>query len=96
MATADKPQARRERHNLAHLGNAEVEGVVEMGRQRMKLREVRDLRVGKVVMADKLAGEAFTLRLNGQPFAEGEVVVVPNSMCLRLTRLFEVNQEVAP
>lgn len=96
METAEKPRAKRERHNLAHLGNAEVGGVVELGRRRMKLKEVRGWRVGETIAIDKLAGEAFTLRLNGQPFAEGETVVVSELMALRLTRLFEACQEAAP
>lgn len=87
--------AQREQHNLAHLGNAEVEAVVELGRRTMKIGQVRQLKVRDVIQLDKLAGEAFTLRLNGQPFAEGEVVVVSERMALRLTWLFDP-QEVEP
>lgn len=99
MTTTEKiQQVKREQHNLTHLGNAGVEGVVELGRKRMKLKEVRGLQAGKLIEIDKLAGEAFTLRLNGVAFAEGEVVVVSDLMALRLTRLSEypAYQEAAP
>jgi flagellar motor switch protein FliN/FliY len=74
-----------ERANLRHLGDIEVEAVVELGRQRIALRQARQLRPGDVLALDTLAGEAFALRVNGAQLAEGETVVVGRSMCLRLT-----------
>jgi flagellar motor switch protein FliN/FliY len=98
MATAQATQRpERERHNLAYLGNVAVEGVAELARTTMKLAEVRRLRKGDIIELDKLAGEAFTLRLNDRPFAEGEIVVVADAMGLRLTRMIEYpTEEAAP
>jgi flagellar motor switch/type III secretory pathway protein FliN len=97
MDNLDEGQGARERRNLAHLGSSEVEGVVELDRIGMKLSQVRALRRGDVVELNRLAGEAFTLRLNGRPFAEGETVVVGEAMALRLTRLLEyAPQEATP
>lgn len=73
--------------NLRHLGDMEVEAIAEVDRKRMKLGEVRRLRRGDVIEVPKLAGEAFTIKINGAPFAEGEIVVVNEIMACRLTRL---------
>lgn len=80
--------AQRQQHNLAHLGSVAMEAVVELDRRRMPLKELRRLRAGDVILTSKLAGEAFTLRIDGAPFGEGETTVVNNQFCLRLTRLF--------
>ena len=78
-----------ERNNLRHLGDMEVEAVAEFGRKRMKLAEARRLRRGDIIELDKLAGESFSLQINGAPFAEGEIVVVREIMACRLTRMVE-------
>ena len=78
-----------ERKNLRHLGDMEVEAVAEFGRKRMKLAEVRRLRRGDIIELDKLAGESFSIQINGAPFAEGEIVVVRDTMACRLTRMVE-------
>lgn len=83
MAAAD------ERANLRHLGDMEVEAVAELGRKKMRLKQVRQLRKGDVIPLERLAGEAFSIKVNGAPFAEGEIVVVSELMACRLTRMVE-------
>ena len=81
MATAD------ETTNLEHLGDIRVDVAVELAARKMKLSEVRGLDRGAVIELDKLAGEAFAIRINGVTFAEGETVVVNDTMACRLTRM---------
>lgn len=89
--------AQRQRRNLAHLGSVAMEAVVELDQRRMPLKELRRLQAGDVILCSKLAGEAFTLRINGAAFGEGETTVANNQLCLRLTRLFAPpSQEAAP
>jgi flagellar motor switch protein FliN/FliY len=77
-----------ERAHLQHLGDIEVQAVVELGRRRIALSEVLRLRVGDVLeLEDILAGSAFPLRVNGALLAEGETVVVGERMGHRLTAM---------
>lgn len=76
-----------ERSRLRHLGDMEVEAVVEMDRKKMKLSQAQCLQPGDVVALDKLAGEAFDVSINGAAFAKGEIVVVADRMACRLTRM---------
>ena len=80
--------------NLRHLGNMRVEVVVELGRKNMKLSQVRVWQPGEVLPLDRLAGEAFAVRMNDVLFAEGEIVVGTDLMACRLTRLVEPPQEI--
>jgi len=78
-----------ERANLRHLGDMEVVAVAELGRKKMRLKQVRQLRKGNIIPLARLAGEAFSIKVNGAPFAEGEIVVVNEQMACRLTRMVE-------
>ena len=75
----------------ADLGNVVAKLIVELGRKKMTLGDVRRLQEEDVIELDKLAGEAFNVRVNQRAFAEGEVVV-RDQMALRLTRLHDFPQ----
>lgn len=79
--------------NANRLNNVVVDLSCELGRKEMSLKEVRQLREQDVVELDKLAGEAFEIRMNGKLFGYGEVVVVTDLMAVRLTGLVEPPQE---
>ena len=81
--------ANDEKANLAHLGDMEVEAVVEIGRKRVPLSAARNLLEGSVVVLDCLAGEHFVVRINGALVGEGEAVVVNDRMAFRITRMPE-------
>ena len=87
MAAAD------ERTRLKHLGDMEVEAVVELGRKKMKLKQVRQLRKQDIIELDKLCGDSYSVRINDAPFAEGESVVIGGSMACCLTRMVEPHVE---
>ncbi len=69
--------------------NVAVDISVELGRKQVTIAEVRPIQVGDSITFDKLAGEAFDVRINGRAFAQGEVVVINNKMAVRLTRLID-------
>ena len=73
--------------NLQHLGDLPVEVVVELGRKEMMLSQVRKIREQDVIELDKLAGEAFEVRVNDHSFAVGETVVVYDFVACRVTKL---------
>ncbi|MEW6751277.1 MAG: SUMF1/EgtB/PvdO family nonheme iron enzyme [Candidatus Latescibacterota bacterium] len=60
---------------------------VELGRLQSPLDLVQRIRPQDVIELDKLAGEAFEIRVNGQVFGWGETVVVGEQMACRVTGL---------
>jgi flagellar motor switch protein FliN len=81
--------ANDEKANLVHLGDMDVEVVVEMGRKRVSLGEARSLLEGSVIALDSLTGERFDIKINGACFGEGEAVVVHDRMACRITLMTE-------
>ena len=69
------------------LNNVWVDLVVELGRKDMMVSEVANLKEQEVIELNKLAGEAFEVRVNGRIYALGEVVVVSDLMAVRITSL---------
>ena len=83
----------REKERLAHLGDVALTVSCELGRRQLELAEVRRLEVGSVIKLGKLAGESYQVLINGQPFAEGETVVLGETICVRVTGMADFPQE---
>ena len=79
--------ALRGKTELSDLHDIELEAVVEVGRTTMPLKHAMQLKVGDVIALPKLAGECYSVTLNGHPFGEGEIVVVQDILACRLTRM---------
>ncbi len=84
----------REKYNLARLGNVAVQVSASMKPRQITLSQARALKEEDVIELDMLAGECFTASLNGRPFAEGEIAVIYDQMCLRITRMLPAVEEV--
>lgn len=69
------------------LGEVEMDLRVELGRTSMRLEEVLQLRGGSVVALDKLAGDPVDIFVNGRLIARGEVLVMNDNFCIRVTEL---------
>lgn len=69
------------------LGEVEMDLRIELGRTRMRLEEVLQLRGGSVVALDKLAGDPVDIFVNGRLIARGEVLVMNDNFCIRVTEL---------
>ena len=83
-----------EKERLAHLGDVALAVSCELGRRQLELAEVRRLEVGSVIKLVKVAGESSQVLINGQPFAEGETVVLGETICMRVTGMVDSPQEV--
>lgn len=57
----------------------------ELGRRKYRCADVIALRPGSVISLERSAGENVALLLNGDPVGAGEIVVIEDSMGLRLT-----------
>ena len=60
-----------------------------MGRTEKSVRDLTNLKENDVIDLDKLAGEPFDILINKRQFAEGEIVVVTDTMAVRITRLLD-------
>ena len=85
-----------EKAALVHLGDIEIEAVVYLGRQTLKLSEANALQTGSVIVLPRLAGEKHPLHINGTPLGEGETALVSERMTYRIARLVPIEiQEVS-
>lgn len=92
FAQLEVPAAHMGKPRLSRLNNVEVDLSVELGRKDMTVRELAKLKVQDIIELDKLAGEAFDIRVNNRPFAEGEVVVVTDLMAVRITKMMDYSR----
>ncbi len=76
-----------EHASLELLRDVELDLRIELGRTRMHLEDVLQLGKGAVVPLDKLAGDPVDVFVNGRLIARGEVLVLNDSFCVRVTEL---------
>ncbi len=69
------------------LADVNLEVTVELGRVRMKVRDLLQLTDGSVVELDRAAGAPVDVLVNGSIVARGDVVVVDDELGVRITEL---------
>lgn len=81
------------------LMDVDLEVKIELGRTDMTIESVLGLKKGSVVELDKLAGDPVDVLVNERPVARGEILVVNDNFCVRITEItdpeagFKVNDE---
>jgi flagellar motor switch protein FliN/FliY len=68
---------------------------IELGRTQMIIEDVLRLRKGSVVALDKLAGDPVDIYANGHLLARGEVLVLNENFCVRITEIVSPSTKVA-
>lgn len=58
-----------------------------LGSTEMQVRDILELKVGSIVSLDKMAGEMTDIHLADQHIARGEVVVIGDSLHVRLSEI---------
>ncbi len=81
------PEPGRAGRPLDLLHNVEMSVTVELGRTRMLMRDLLELRPGGIVELDRSAGAPVDLLVNGTLLARGEVVVVDDELGVRITEI---------
>jgi flagellar motor switch protein FliN/FliY len=76
---------------IAVLANVPLDISVELGQRELSLRELLELDVGSVVGMQRSAGENIDIRIGGVVIAFGEIVIIENSMGIRITDFNEEN-----
>jgi flagellar motor switch protein FliN/FliY len=73
--------------NLDLLLDVNLQISVELGRSRLKFRDVLNLAQGSVVELARQSSEPVDIMVNGALLATGEVVVVDDHFAVRITKL---------
>jgi flagellar motor switch protein FliN/FliY len=68
---------------------------VELGRTRMYVEDILRLREGSVISLDKLAGDPVDIFVNGKLMARGEVLVLNDNFCVRVSEIMGDSKEAA-
>ncbi len=69
------------------LGDVELQVMVELGRTQMMVEDVLRLGGGAVVELDKLAGDPVDVYVNNRLVARGEVLVLNDNFCIRISEI---------
>ena len=77
------------------LGDVELDVTIELGRTRMLVEDVLRLRSGSVIELDKLAGDPVDVCVNGRLVARGEVLVLNDNFCIRISEIVADLEEQA-
>lgn len=67
--------------------NVRLSVTADLGHAAMKVRDVVALKVGSIVTLNKMAGELTDIYVNGLPLAKGEVVVINDSLHVRMSEI---------
>lgn len=76
-----------EKVSIELLNDVNLDLKIELGRTRMSLEDILQLRKGSVVTLDKLAGDPVDIFVNGRHVARGEVLVLNDNFCVRVAEL---------
>ena len=87
MGTESMGQSAPGGTNLDLLMDVDLQVSVELGRTRLKFRDVLNLTAGSVVELGRQTSEPVDILVNGSLLATGEVVVVDERFAVRITKL---------
>jgi flagellar motor switch protein FliN/FliY len=69
------------------LGDVRLKAKIELGRRKMYVEDILRLTEGSVVELDKLAGDPVDVLVNDVLVARGEVLVLNDYFCVRVTEV---------
>jgi flagellar motor switch protein FliN/FliY len=61
---------------------------VQLGQTSMSIRELLNLKKGKLVQLSRMAGEPVDVFINGKLLAKGEITVVDDRLSVRIGALY--------
>ncbi|MBI4577933.1 MAG: flagellar motor switch protein FliN, partial [Planctomycetes bacterium] len=82
------------KENLSLLLDVHLNLKVELGRTRMYLEDILKLASGSVVELEKLAGDPLDILVNDRLVARGEVLVLNDNFCVRITEILPPGERV--
>jgi flagellar motor switch protein FliN/FliY len=85
------PVTSQDRLAIEDLNGVKLSVTADLGTSSMLVRDVLELKRGSVIQLSKLAGEMTDIFVNGLPLARGEVVVIGDTLHVRIGEI--VGQE---
>lgn len=84
-----------ESKGISLLSDVKLDVKIELGRAEMYIEEVLKLGEGAVVELDKLAGDPVDVLVNDRLVARGEVLVLNDNFCVRISEIMPASDEAA-
>lgn len=78
--------------NFELILNVPLDVCVVLGRSKMPVKSVLDIRQGSLVELDKQAGEPVDVIVNGKLIARGDVVIIDDNFGVRITEILSSNE----
>ncbi|TYO95476.1 FliM/FliN family flagellar motor switch protein [Desulfallas thermosapovorans] len=72
------------------IGDVAVEICAELGQANMTVRDILNMKEDTVIELEKAAGDTVDLKVNGQNFARGEVIIIGNNLGVRVDRVNDI------
>jgi flagellar motor switch protein FliN/FliY len=79
------------REELAHLSDVPLLLEARIPCVRLTVEQILALDAGSVVVTERAAGESVEVIVSGQPVAQGELIVIDNTLAARLSDFGEKN-----
>jgi len=89
MAELARPGSNGTVEAIDLLSDVNLQVKIELGRTRMVVEDVLRLNAGSVVELDKAAGDPVDIYVNGRHVARGEVLVLNESFCVRVSEIVD-------
>ncbi len=80
--------------NLSLLRDVNMKVKVELGRGKMYLKDILRLAQGSVVELERLAGDPLDIYVNEKVIARGEVLVLNENFCIRITEIYSPEEAI--
>ncbi len=90
----DMSSAIQQKENIGIIMDVPLEISVELGRTVKSIKEILEFSPGTIIELDKLAGEPIDVLVNGKFIAKGEVVVIEENFCIRITDIISVENRI--
>ena len=84
----------QESKGLEFLYDIPLQVSVEVGRSRILVKDLLQMREGYILELEKMAGEPLDLYVNSQLIAKGEAVLVNDRFGLRLTDVVSASERI--
>ena len=81
-------------NNLDLIMSVPIQITVELGKTQKKIKDIAELTLGNIVELDKQAGDQVDVIANGRLIARGDVVVVDDYYCVKITEIIKVKEDL--
>lgn len=83
----------REKSSIDMLMDVSMNVKIELGRTKMNVEDILRLGEGSIVELDKLAGDPVNILVNDRLVARGEVLVLNDNFCVRVTEIIKLDKK---